>query len=79
MRIRGLWKLLDGRDWLWGNLLGRSCSDGWDMGHQLSASGTRALAAADLGGVGYEPHHRTTEQKAHKLENSYTKEVFVLL
>ena len=62
-----------------GDSAGGSCSDGWDMGHQLSASGTGALAAADLGGVGCEPHHRTTEQTAHKLENSYPKEVFVLL
>ena len=56
-----------------------SCSDGQGMGHQLPAMGTGPLAAADLGGVGCEPHHRTTEQTTHKLENSYTKEVFALL
>ena len=56
-----------------------SCYDGQGMGHQLPAMGTGALAAADLGGVGSEPHHRTTEQTTHKLENSYTKEVFALL
>ena len=56
-----------------------SCSDGQGMGHQLPATGTGPLAAADLGGVGCEPHHRTTEQTTHKLENSYTKEVFALL
>ena len=35
--------------------------------------GTGALAAADLGGVAREPHHRATEQMTHRLENNLPK------
>ena len=46
---------------------------------QWPAMGTGTLAAADLGGTACEPHHRTTKQTTHKLENSYTKKVLSLL
>ena len=49
------------------------------MGQQCPAMGTGALAAADLGGVACEPHHRATEQTTHKLENNYTKEFLSVL
>ena len=49
------------------------------MGQQWPGLGTGALAAADLGGMACEPHHRTTEQTTHKLENNYPKEVLALL
>ena len=49
------------------------------MDQQWPATGTGALAAADLGGTAFETHHKATEQTTHKLENNYTKEVLTLL
>ena len=59
------------------------------MGQQWPAMGTRALAAANLGGsvcgvspLGeghHQPYHRATEQTTHKLENNYTSEVLELI
>ena len=49
------------------------------MGQQWPATGTGALAAADLGGTAFETHHKATEQTTHKLENNYTKEFLAVL
>ena len=41
--------------------------------------GAGALATADLGGMVFESHHRTIEQKTYNLKSNYTKEVFTEL
>ena len=49
------------------------------LGQQWPATGTGALAAADLGGASCGINHRATKQMTHKLDNSYIKDVLTLL